>query len=205
MSENKSIMAVDNSAMSEIEKELIFQFTSALQKLRYELEKNLSEIDVLNSNKLKSVISLFNGRLAIFQSDFLQYLKDYSENSNIVFDSPLRSEKEIQKLLAIILGTSLASAILLSALVVAHTGFWIWTTSVTLGAAIGAKLGIPAGPATAGVSVAIGTAAGGAAVVFSRPMRRRVIKRMVLRKFDKDTTETLKNWALERIRSKIHG
>ena len=205
MSENKSIMSVDNSAESEIEKELMCQFTSALQKLRYELEKNLSEIDVLNSNKLKNIVSLFNGRLAIFQSDFLQYLKDYSENPNSTFDPPLRSEKEIQKLLAIIVGSSLASALVLSTLVVSTSGFLFWSTSVTLGSAIGAKLGVPAGPATAGASVVVGAVAGGAAVVFSRPLRRRIIKDKILKTFDKETVVELKRWALERIRSKIHG
>lgn len=206
MTEVNDVVRVNNSPMGEVEREMMSQFVVALRKLRYELEKNISEIDVLNTTKLKTTVSMFNGRLAIFQSEFLQYLKEYSETIPLSnFSPPLHSENEIPKLLAIVLGSALSSAILLSTLVVGTSGFWFWATTVTLGGLIGAKLGIPAGWATAGVSIAVGAFVGGMAVVVSRPMRRRVIKVAILRAFDKKTTNELKEWAMKRIREKIYG
>lgn len=203
---DRSNVIVGDSTSSDFEKELMFQFTVALHKIRYELEKNLSEIDVLNSKKLEGVVSLFNRRLIIFQSEFLQYLKDYNETvDKPVFDPPFHTENEVAKLSAVVLGSSLAAAILLTTLVVSTSGFWFWTTSVTLGGLIGAKVGIPAGPATAGVSIAVGAAVGGVTVVASRPMRRKMLKKMVLHAFDNKTSEQLQEWAAKHIKEKING
>jgi hypothetical protein len=49
----------------------LFQFRAGLDKLRYELEKSLMELDTSEAERLKEFIGVFNQRLVIFQNDFV--------------------------------------------------------------------------------------------------------------------------------------
>ena len=73
----------------QVRDDLMRQFEAGLAKVRYELKKNLYEIDPLDKDRLNPLLSVFNDRLIIFQHEFLEFLarvKGTAKSSTTVFN-----------------------------------------------------------------------------------------------------------------------
>ena len=184
------------------ESELKRQFEAALSRVKYELERNLSEIDLLNTEKLENMLQVFNQRLIIFQHEFIEHitrLGNTTDSSTGEFRVEAPPWDRIPEIATAILAGG-AGGIAVALIPIGTTGFWLWATTVTAAAATGAAVGVPAGVATAGVGIIIGAVAGVCTALVLKKRRRKIIKKIILNVFDKDVAPKLREWAISRIK-----
>lgn len=177
------------------------QFERGLATVKFEFQKNLQEIDPLDSDALKNMLKLFNQRLVIFQHDFLDYLAKVRGGVNLHtedFQFESIPVSRIPEIAASILAGS-GGAILVAIIPVAQTGWWLWATTVTAAGAIGGAVGVPAGVATAGVGILLGIGGGVVTVICLKSYRRRLIRQALEKKFDDDVAPSLRAWAKGKI------
>jgi hypothetical protein len=179
------------------------QFEAGLSKLKFELQKNLNEIDPLDSKKLESLIGLFSQRLVIFQHEFLEFLAKQkgsvsSSVQNFAFSNP-KTDK-IAEMAGAIIGGGAASGILVFIPVVTTTG-WLWTTTstISLAAYIAATVGCPIWAVIAALTVGTGIGGGYLAKWFRDDKRREQVKAATVEWFDKEVVTKLREWSAERI------
>ena len=189
----------------EIQKELAIdmarQFDAGLAKIKYELQKNLNDIDPLDKERLSQLLSVFNQRLIVFQHEYLEYLaraKGMAESRVEEFSVSTPSTDKIPELASAILAGG-ASAFLVALIPVGTSGFWFWATTVTAAASAGAALGVPAGVVTAGAGVVVGGIAGIVAATLMKSKRRSLIRKVIMQRFDNEIVPKLRQWALNHI------
>lgn len=178
-------------------KDLKRTFKAALAKLRLELQSNLDQIDVLDSDKVESTLELFNQRLVIAQNDFLQYL------SQVAGDSGDASEEFKLRAVAANMVPELATsvlagggaAVLVNVLTFSGTSWLFMTTTTSAATLIGGFIGVSAGVATAGIGAAAGVGAGLALRQSMKKKRRKKIKESILDSFDNEVVPRLDVWA----------
>jgi hypothetical protein len=177
------------------------QFDGGLAKLRFEFLKNLAERDPLVHEQLSQMLELFNQRLIVFQHEFLEFLsrakggaKTHVEEFVVSAPPPGR----IAEMAAAIIAGG-GGALLIALIPVGHAGFWIWATTITAAASIGGAIAVPAGAVTAGVGIAIGAAAGIGLALALKPYRRKLIRNVLIKKFDAEIAPRLRDWAIARI------
>ena len=183
------------------ESELKRQFEAALSRVKYELERNLSEIDLLNTEKLENMLQVFNQRLIIFQHEFIEHitrLGNTTDSSTGEFRVEAPPWDRIPEIAAAILAGGAGGIAV--ALIPITTGFWLWASTVTAAAAAGAAIGVPVGVATAGVGIIVGAGVGVCTALVLKKRRRKFIKKRILIVFDKDVAPKLREWAISRIK-----
>ena len=181
--------------------ECMRQFESGLAKIKYEFVKNLEERDILDQATLDGLLNVYNQRLVIFQHDFLECLSrtmgvTAGKVKEFSFSAPdYDSIPEIAG--GIIAGGG--AAIMATVIPVATVGHLWWTSSVGLAAVAGTALGIGAGIATAGIGLLVGGAAGYAIKKCMENARKKEIKEKLIKYFDNEVTNSLREWAKARI------
>jgi hypothetical protein len=178
------------------------QFDGGLAKVRFEFLKNLTETDLLDYNRLSQMLDLFNQRLIVFQHEFLDYLARAKGGAKgqvqeFVVNAP--APGRIAEMAASILAGG-GGALLIALVPVGHTGFWIFATTITAAASVGGALGVPAGAVTAGVGIAVGAGAGIGLALALKPYRRKLIRGVLIKKFDGEIAPRLRDWAKARIK-----
>lgn len=183
--------------------DLLRQFDAGLAKVKYELQKNLNDLDPLDQERLNQMLSVFNQRLVVFQHEFLDYLARAQGGATSrveEFSVTTPSQDKIPELASAILAGG-TGALLVALIPVGTSGFWIWATTVTAAASAGAALGVPAGAVTAGAGVIVGAAAGVTMAIFMKSKRRALIRKVIMQKFDKEIAPKLREWALSHIQA----
>lgn len=177
------------------------QFESGLAKVRYELQKNLNELDPLQKGRLQSMLEVFSQRLVIFQHDFLEYLaraKGGAKYATQTFTFQTPDPKQIPEIASSLLAGATGS-LLLVFIPAGTTGHLWWAASIGFGSVIAGALGWPVWLVVALLSV------GGGAGVFVgvrkvlAGKRRNQIRQAVLKWFDTHVTPQLREWSHERI------
>ncbi|MDC3255785.1 hypothetical protein OAU93_00120 [bacterium] len=174
---------------------------SALAKLRLELQTNLDQIDVLDSNKAESTLELFNQRLVIAQNDFLQYLSQVAGGSGDAsgeFKLQVVSANKVPELATMVLAGG-GAAVLVNLITFSGTSWLFMTTTTSAATLIGGVVGVSAGVATAGIGAAAGLGAGVALNQAMKTKRRKKIKQSILESFDKYVVPQLDSWANDHI------
>ena len=182
-------------------KNLKLSFKLALAKLRLELQRNLDQIDVLDSNKAESTLELFNQRLVIAQNDFLQYLSQVAGGSGDAsgeFELQVVSANKVPELATMVLAGG-GAAVLVNLITFSGTSWLFMTTTTSAATLIGGVVGVSAGVATAGIGAAAGLAAGVALNQAMKTKRRKKIKQSILESFDKYVVPQLDSWANDHI------
>ena len=189
---------------TEMSDDLTRQFEAGLAKVKYEFQKNLQEVDPLNREALEKLLTVFNQRLIIFQHEFMEYLSKVRGGVNphtkqfVVEAPPLSRIPELAS--SIIAGGG--SAILVALIPVGTTGWWLWATTLTAAASIGSAIGAPAGVVTAGIGVVAGAVGGVGVALCMKKYRRKLIRKSLVAKFDKDIAQQLRAWAKGKISTK---
>ncbi len=83
----------------------------------------------------------------------------------------------------------------LSLITVSQTTFFVFTSTMSLGALIGSAIGVGTGWATAGVGVAAGVGVGFAVNRLTRNSRRKKIRNLLIEKYTKEVEPSLREWA----------
>lgn len=183
--------------------DLTRQFEAGLAKVRYELQKNLNELDPLQKGRLQSMLDVFSQRLVIFQHDFLEYIARTRGGAGaathaFTFQAP--DPEQIPEIASSLLAGATGS-LLLVLIPAGTTGHLWWSASVGLGAVIAGALGWPVWLVVVLLSI------GGGAGVFVgvrkalSSKRRSQIRGAVLTWFDTKVTPKLREWAQERIQA----
>jgi len=183
------------------ETDLKRQFEAALSRVKFELEKNLTEIDPLDTEKLENMLQIFNQRLIIFQHEFLEHLARLgSAKNNAVEEFKIETPPwdRIPEMAAAIIAGG-AGGIAMALIPIGTTGFWFWASAVTAAAATGAALGVPAGIVTAGAGIIIGAGAGVGTAIFLKSKRRKLLRQKILEMFDRDIAPKLREWVVLKI------
>ncbi len=175
-------------------------FESGLAKIKLEFVKNLEERDILDQNTLEGLLNVFNQRLVIFQHEYLEFLSrtlgpTKSNVNDYKFSNPDYSM--IPELATGILAGG-STAILVSVIPVT-TGPWYWTSTVTAASALGAKIGVAGGIVTAALGVAVGAGIGYGINQYMKDSRKKEAKEKLIKYFDEDLKNSLRNWARDRI------
>ena len=180
----------------------VSEFDAALAKLRLEFEQNLYSIDTLKKEDVERTLTLFNKRLVIFQYDFIKYLKSaFSEADSVStceFNFQTPSINSIETIYSSIVACG-ASILALSLISVPQTVFWVFTTTISLGALIGSSIGVSTGWATAGVGILAGAGAGVAVNLATRKARRKKIRNKLVKKYTEEVEPGLREWAVKAI------
>ena len=176
-------------------------FKSALDKLRLELQTNLSGTDLLDDDAVKNTLDLFNQRLVIAQNDFLQFLAQAGgscggNEDRFTLDSVPRNL--VPELASSILAGG-GAVVLVNVLTVSGSSWLFFTTTTTAAAAAGALVGLSATVATAGIGAVAGVGAG---VAINKSMKKKRIRKRreaILDAYDSEVTPKLQDWASKRI------
>lgn len=176
----------------------VSEFDEALVKLKIEFEQNIYGIDPLKKEDVERVLSLFNKRLVIFQYDYIKYLKSLFAETNNVSVRPFNFQKPDSNSINHIYSGIVAcggSVLALSLITVSQTTFFVFTSTMSLGALIGSAIGVGTGWATAGVGVAAGVGVGFAVNRLTRNSRRKKIRNLLIEKYTKEVEPSLREWA----------
>jgi len=172
------------------------QFEAGLAKVRYELQKNLHDLDPLEKGRLQSMLQVFGQRLVIFQHDFLEYLariKGGAKNSTEIFDCRTPEADQIPEIASALLAGATGS-ILLVVVPAATTGHLWWTASIGLAAVIAAALHWPVWLVVAVLSIGGGGAMFAGVKKALAEKRREKVRGAVLKWFDAEVTPKLRDW-----------
>lgn len=195
--------ATTSSATFSIE-EFIRQFNSGLQKVRFELEKGLAELNPLDYARLSNFLEVFNQRLVVFQYDFLDLV---AQARGSVQESTVRlrlkAARSWHKLAGIFGGISggllakvLAEKLKLIAVKTGHL-WWQKTVWVSLAAWLAPKLGISVAATAGGIGLVAGIVVG---LLIARAVARseqRRIRQTILTTLSRDIEPKLQAWAKE--------
>ena len=173
-------------------------FDAGISKLRYELAKNLAETDILKSDKLENVTSVFNERLLVFQHDFLQMLAQIrgdAPNKTNNLNLKAKGGSHLPKVVGGIAGAA-AGSTAAGMIVTTATGMWWWyhpaaSLATVLATGAGVSVDLVSGGLTLGGGV-IGAIAVNKLVAGG--MRKRIRKR-IMSDFDSQIVTRLKSWA----------
>lgn len=190
----------DSSITPHKEANLLRDFDAGLSKLRYELAKNLAEIDVLKTERVENVLSVFNERIVVFQHDFLQML------AQLRGDAPNKTRKlGIQAsgashapaalgFVAGVVGGTSASGFTVAT---ATSGWWLWssTTAVSLSTLLAGVTGISAGVVTGGLAIGGGIAGAFAVNKGVSSFMRKRIRKKIMSSFEDHLVPELTEWA----------
>ncbi len=177
-------------------------FSAGISKLRYELAKNLAEADVLKSEKLENVTSVFNKRLTVFQHDFLNLIaqtKGTAPNRTTDPNLKAKGRSHIPEAIGAIGGA--AAGYTAGGVVVSTTaahGMWWWAVgahTVTVATYVAGAVGTTAAVATGGLAAVGGVAVAIAANKGTSKWMRKRIRKGILADFDKKVVPQLTTWA----------
>lgn len=183
---------------------LLRDFDSGLSKLRYELAKNLAEIDVLKTERVENVLSVFNERIVVFQHDFLQMLAQLRGDApNNTKKLTIQASGGSHAPAAVGIAAGVAGGTLASGFTVATatSGWWLWSspTAVSLSTFLAGVTGLSAGVVTGGLAIGGGLAGMLAVNKGVSSIMRKRIRTKIMSSFDEHVVSELKNWAAELI------
>jgi len=192
--------------MSELlKRQLNNEFEGGIAKTGYEFAKNLAVIDTLEKDKLNNMLTLFNKRLIVFQTEFLDCVAKTAGNIEGKHIEPNigmgRNIAVLEPATAVIVGGT--GAVLTNLITISSTSGWIFTTTTTssVAAYLASQVGVVAGVAITAsmITAGVGVVAGGAVFIGTKYLmknhRREKIRKKIIKEFDSKTVPTLRKWA----------
>ncbi len=186
-----------------LQNEMIRQFDAGIAKVKYELQKNLNDIDPLDIEKLEQMLSVFNQRLILFQHDYLNYVSQTrgKAGSNVnTFNVNTPPLNKIPELAAALMAGGAGSWVFALITITVPGGWMASATTTTLAASVGTALGVTGTVVTAGVGAIIGLGVGLGTNYILKSKRRSYRRKFISDKFDNEIVPKLRDWAVSQIR-----
>jgi hypothetical protein len=191
--------------------ELLKIWAAQLDRMRFELNRNLGASNVLLSEQRESLLSIFCDQLVIEQQKFLHQTEAAGFRPEV---EVVRHDVKIENLipaaeLFLAVGTGAAAVSGALSWVVTWTttttGWWFWATSVTtpvtLVASISGKLGLPEAVIIGAIFLLATYLCFKAVRCLSCSLQRKLIRRRILKNYDRQIRCQLMDWA----RSVVNG
>jgi len=184
--------------------DMIRQFNAGLQRVKFELEKGLMELNPLDYARLANFVAVFNERLVVFQHEFLDHIAQIRGGAkDSTIHVRVRACRSVHRVFGWLggLGVGCLASWLARNLPVIPVGighlWWKKTVYLPIATWLAAKLGISIAVAAAGIGVVAGIVAG---LLIARAVahaEQRRVRRTVKAVLNREVVPKLQAWAKE--------